>query len=91
MAQQSEAGAPGGRGRRGGAAEFVENVLIGASIPALWLWFLKRQGYPSFQGWWVEAVLVAVLVTMLVVLARRLSRWASLGWRCGPPTRNGRE
>jgi hypothetical protein len=69
----------------------VENVLIGASIPALWLWFLKRLGYSAFRGWWVEVVLVAVLVTMLVIFVRRLSRWASLGWRSEGGFRNGRE
>jgi hypothetical protein len=61
----------------------VEGVLIVASIPALWLWFLRRLGYSAFQGLWVDVVLGVVLLTMLVILVRRLSRWASLGWRGG--------
>jgi hypothetical protein len=59
----------------------LENVLIGAAIPALWLWFLKRRGYGPFQGWWVDVVLVVVLVVMLVIAVRRLSQWAGFGWR----------
>ncbi len=69
--------------QRGRAAALVENILIGACLPALWLWFLRRAGYRAFQGWWVDVVLVVVLVIMLVVAVRRLSGWASLGWREG--------
>jgi hypothetical protein len=59
-------------------------------VPALWLWFLRRLGYPAFQGWWVDAVLLAVLLVMVVVAARRLSRWAGLGWREGRDRSDGR-
>jgi len=59
----------------------VENVLIAASLPALWVWFLRRAGYPAFQGWWVDALLAVVLLVMLVIAVRRLSTWANLGWQ----------
>ena len=78
---------PGGSGKHGGrrgrAAALIENVLIGASIPALWLWFLRKAGYSAFQGWWVDAVLAVVVVTMLIIFVRRLSQWGALGWRDG--------
>jgi len=78
--------------RAGGsaAAALVENLLVVAAVPALWLWFLRRLGYPSFQGWWVDAVLLAVLLVMLVIAVRRLSRWAGLGWRHGREGGDGR-
>jgi hypothetical protein len=69
----------------------VENVLILAAVPALWLWFLRRMNYAAFQGWWVDAVLVVVLVTMMVIAIRRLSRWANVGWRNGPGARGRRD
>jgi hypothetical protein len=71
----------GNRERRGRAAALVENILIGASLPALWLWFLRRAGYRPFQGWWVSAVLAVVLLLMLAIALRRLSAWANLSWR----------
>jgi hypothetical protein len=78
---------PGGSGhqgeRRRRVAALIENVLIGASIPALWLWFLRRVGYSAFQGRWVDGVLVVVLVTMLIVFVRRLAQWGALGWKDG--------
>jgi hypothetical protein len=66
--------------KRGRSAALVENMLVGVSLPALWLWFLRRAGYGAFQGWWVDVVLVVVLVTMLAIAVRRLAGWANLGW-----------
>ena len=72
-------------------AAYVENVLIAVSIPALWLWFLRRAGWAAFQGWWVDTVLGVVLVTMLVIAVRRVSRWAGSGWARSGKGRNGRD
>ncbi len=69
----------------------VENVLIAASLPMLWLWFLQAKGYESFQGWWVNVALGVTLVTMLVIAVRRISRWASVGWEESRGVGNGRK
>ena len=59
-----------GSGR--GAAVWVEDVLIWASLVALWPHLLR--GRWIFTGWWVTALLWAALAAMLAVLIRRLLR-----------------
>jgi len=67
----SDAGkGPAGGGRRWGIV--VEDVLIWASILALWPWILR--GRWIFTGTWVTVLLWTALAAMAVVAVRRARR-----------------
>jgi len=65
-------GKPGPAASGRGLGVWIEDVLIWASILALWPRLL--QGHWVFTGRWVTVLLWAALAAMLIVAARRLWR-----------------